>query len=176
MTRAWVGLGANLGDPPETLSAALQALDDMPRGRVTAVSPAYWTAAWGKTDQPDFLNAVACLETGLAATRFLDRLLAIESRLGRQRGTEAWGPRVIDLDLLVFGDQIIEQAGLKVPHRYLAQRAFVLVPLNDLAPELVVPGLGRVDELLAALDDKQLDSVRPASPLPFTQSLHSRQS
>lgn len=165
MTSAWIGLGANLGDPPATLDAALSALDALESNRVVAVSPAYRTAPWGMPDQPDFLNAVAKLETAQAPQALLAALLDIETRLGRKRDTGRWGPRVIDLDLLVFGDCVIDEPDLKLPHPYLAERAFVLVPLNDLAPDLTVPGVGRVDECLAALDDKVRQSVKPAAPL-----------
>lgn len=163
MTPAWIGLGANLGDPPATLSASLQLLEQSPRVRLRAVSPAYWSAPWGKTDQPEFLNAVARLDTPMPARELLDELLSIETRLGRKRDGETWGPRLIDLDLLIFGDAIIRQPDLIVPHPYLDRRAFVLVPLADLAPQLVVPGLGRIDQLLAALEDGIRDSLQPAA-------------
>lgn len=168
MTSAWIGLGANLGEPHTTLDAALAAMDATESIRVTAVSPAYWTAPWGREDQPDFLNAVAQIETSLTPRGLLAGLLDIESRLGRKRDAGRWAPRVIDLDLLVFGDCIVDEPDLKLPHPYLAERAFVLVPLNDLAPELVVPDVGRVDECLAAQDDKQRQSVTPAPPLAWS--------
>lgn len=167
MTRAWIGLGANLGDPSSTLAAALRELHRLDELRVVTVSSAWRTPAWGVTDQPDFLNAVACLETALQPRDVLKALLAVESRLGRQRDGQRWGPRTIDLDLLVHGQATLCQPGLVVPHPRLAERAFVLVPLHSVAPDLVVPGLGRVDELLAALDDREVRAVRPAGPLPF---------
>lgn len=169
MTTAWIGLGANLGDPSAMLAAAVRAIDALDQIRIAAVSPAYCTAPWGKTDQPEFLNAAARLETELGPHQLLDRLLAIETELGRRRDANQWGPRVIDLDLLVYGEERISDDSLSLPHPRLSERAFVLVPLHDLAPKLVVPGVGRVDELLAALDDRQLDAVRPAPPLPLTQ-------
>lgn len=150
--------------------AAIRAIAAQPETRIAAISPAYHTSPWGKTDQPEFLNAVVRVETGLDASSLMTRLLAIESELGRQRSAEQWGPRIIDLDLLVFGQEAIDREGLVVPHPRLAERAFVLVPLNDLSPELQVPGAGRVDELLAALDDRELDTVRPAPPLPLNNS------
>ncbi len=163
----WVGLGANLGDPPAMLASALHHLNDAEGVRVVEVSPAWQTPAWGVTDQPDFLNAVAGLNTALDARSLLELLLDIEQRLGRRRDGQRWGPRVIDLDLLVHGTTVIAEADLLVPHPRLAERAFVLVPLHAMAPGLHVPGLGRVDELFAALDDTDIRAMQPASPLAF---------
>ena len=146
MTVAYVGLGANLGDREETIRAAVAELPD-----VVAVSPLRETDPVGVTDQPQFLNGVAALETELAPRELLDVLLAIERRLGRER-RERWGPRTIDLDLLLYGDEVIDEDGLKIPHPRLHERRFVLEPLADLAPQLVVPGLGGVEDLLAELD------------------------
>ena len=146
MTVAYVGLGANLGDREETIRAAVAELPD-----VVAVSPLRETDPVGVTDQPQFLNGVAALETELAPRELLDVLLAVERRLGRER-RERWGPRTIDLDLLLYGDEVIDEDGLKIPHPRLHERRFVLEPLADLAPQLVVPGLGGVEDLLAELD------------------------
>jgi 2-amino-4-hydroxy-6-hydroxymethyldihydropteridine diphosphokinase len=146
MTRAYVGLGANLGDREQTIRAAVAELPD-----VVAVSPLRETDPVGVTDQPRFLNGVAALETELAPRELLDVLLAVERRLGRER-RERWGPRTIDLDLLLYGDAVIDEDGLKIPHPRLHERRFVLEPLADLAPQLVVPGLGGVEDLLAELD------------------------
>jgi 2-amino-4-hydroxy-6-hydroxymethyldihydropteridine diphosphokinase len=146
MTRAFVGLGANLGDREQTIRAAVAELPD-----VVAVSPLRETDPVGVTDQPQFLNGVAALETELAPRELLDVLLAVERRLGRER-RERWGPRTIDLDLLLYGDAVIDEDGLKIPHPRLHERRFVLEPLADLAPQLVVPGLGGVEDLLAELD------------------------
>jgi 2-amino-4-hydroxy-6-hydroxymethyldihydropteridine diphosphokinase len=146
MTRAYVGLGANLGEREETIRAAVAELPD-----VVAVSPLRETDPVGVTDQPRFLNGVAALETELAPRELLDVLLAVERRLGRER-RERWGPRTIDLDLLLYGDEVIDEDGLKIPHPRLHERRFVLEPLADLAPQLVVPGLGGVEDLLAELD------------------------
>ena len=146
MTVAYVGLGANLGDREGTIRAAVAQLPD-----VVAVSPLRETDPVGITDQPRFLNGVAALETELGPRELLDVLLAVERRLGRER-RERWGPRTIDLDLLLYGDEVIDEDGLAVPHPHLHERRFVLEPLADLAPKLVVPGLGRVEDLLAKLD------------------------
>jgi 2-amino-4-hydroxy-6-hydroxymethyldihydropteridine diphosphokinase len=146
VTVAYVGLGANLGDREQTIRAAVAELPD-----VVAVSPLRETDPVGVTDQPRFLNGVAALETELAPRELLDILLAVERRLGRER-RERWGPRTIDLDLLLYGDAVIDEDGLKIPHPRLHERRFVLEPLADLAPQLVVPGLGGVEDLLAELD------------------------
>jgi 2-amino-4-hydroxy-6-hydroxymethyldihydropteridine diphosphokinase len=146
VTVAYVGLGANLGNREETIRAAVAELPD-----VVAVSPLRETDPVGVTDQPRFLNGVAALETELAPRELLDVLLAVELRLGRER-RERWGPRTIDLDLLLYGDEVIDEDGLKIPHPRLHERRFVLEPLADLAPQLVVPGLGGVEDLLAELD------------------------
>jgi 2-amino-4-hydroxy-6-hydroxymethyldihydropteridine diphosphokinase len=167
LTRSWIGLGANQGDPPAALAAALESLDRAESVRVACVSPAWTTPAWGVTDQSDFLNAVAGIDTTLDAHALLALLLDVERRLGRRRNGPRWGPRTIDLDLLVHGDAVIDEQDLIVPHPHLAERAFVLVPLHALVPNLNVPGMGRVDELLAALDDKEVRSLRAAAPLDF---------
>ena len=146
MTLAYVGLGANLGDREGTIRAAVA---DLPG--VVAVSTLRETDPVGITDQPRFLNGVAALETELAPRELLDVLLAVERRLGRERG-KRWGPRTIDLDLLLYGDEVIDETGLTIPHPRLHERRFVLEPLADLAPRLVVPGHGRVKDLLAKLD------------------------
>jgi 2-amino-4-hydroxy-6-hydroxymethyldihydropteridine diphosphokinase len=146
VTVAYVGLGANLGDREETIRAAVAELPD-----VVAVSTLRETDPVGVTDQPQFLNGVAALDTELAPRELLDHLLAVERRLGRER-KERWGPRTIDLDLLLYGNEVIDEDGLKIPHPRLHERRFVLEPLADLAPQLVVPGLGGVEDLLAELD------------------------
>ena len=146
MTRAFVGLGANLGDREETIRAAVAALPG-----VVAVSELRETDPVGVADQPRFLNGVAALETRLSARELLDTLLAVEQRLGRER-RERWGPRTIDLDLLLYGDAEIDEPGLTVPHPRLHERRFALEPLAELASGLHVPGRGTVEELLAALD------------------------
>ncbi|TVS10119.1 MAG: 2-amino-4-hydroxy-6-hydroxymethyldihydropteridine diphosphokinase [Wenzhouxiangella sp.] len=162
MSLAWIGLGANLGRPRQTLEQAVVALDALPETRLAATSAAYWTRPWGEPDQPDFLNAVAGLETALAPLELLGELLAIEAGLGRRRDRARWGPRELDLDLLLFDDRVLDSRELTLPHPRLHERAFVLVPLAELAPEWRVPELGRVAELLAALPDDELDGIRPA--------------
>lgn len=146
MTRAYVGLGANLGDREATIRRAAGLLG---AARLSSIRE---TEPWGHTEQPRFLNAVVEVETEFAPRELLDRLFEIEGRLGRTREGPRWGPRTIDLDLLLFGDRRIEEPGLTVPHPRLHERAFVLEPLAELAPDAVVPGLGTVAELLAKLE------------------------
>ena len=159
--RAYVGLGANLGDATATIDAALRALDALPGSSVLRHSARYRTPAWGRTDQPDFINAVAAVRTTLAPQALLDGLLAIERRFGRERAaTDArWGPRVLDLDLLLHGDAVLDTPGLTLPHPRLHERAFVLVPLAEIAPALLVPGAGRVDALCAAVDATGIEAI-----------------
>jgi 2-amino-4-hydroxy-6-hydroxymethyldihydropteridine diphosphokinase len=151
---AAVGLGGNVGDVAATLREALQALDALPGTEVLRGSPLYRTPAWGNTGQPDFINAAALLRTTLDARALLDGLLDIERRFGRDRGADSaqWGPRTLDLDLLLHGESVADEAGLRVPHPHLHERAFVLVPLARIAPRMRVPGHGAVEELLAAVD------------------------
>lgn len=149
MTWACVGLGANLGDREATIRAALAALPG-----VVAVSELRETDPVGVVDQPPFLNGAAVLETELSPRELLDTLLAIERELGRDRREHdlmRWGPRTIDLDLLLYGDETIDEPGLTVPHPRLHERRFALEPLLELDPERVVPGRGRVSDLLAGL-------------------------
>ena len=145
MTRAYVGLGANLGDREGTIRAAVAALPG-----VLAVSELRETEPVGVLDQPSFVNGAAALETQLSARELLGALLEVERLLGRER-RERWGPRTIDLDLLLYGDETIDEPGLTVPHPRLHERRFALEPLLDLDPELAIPGRGRVSDLLAGL-------------------------
>ena len=143
MTRAAIGLGANLGDAVGTLHAAIAALDALPGTRVVATSRLYRTPAWGVTAQPDFINAVAVVDTELAPQDLLDALLAIERDFGRVRVEgERWGPRTLDLDLLLHGDAIVDAPGLRVPHPHLHERAFALLPLLEAWPDATIPGIG----------------------------------
>jgi len=150
---AFVGLGSNIA-AEANLRTAVRLLAARPGLRLTALSPVYRTPPWGPVPQDDFLNAVAALETTLSATDVLDALLAIETQRGRDRspGAERWGPRTLDLDLLLWGDAAIAMERLTVPHPRLAERGFALVPLCDLAPGLRHPVLGRtMAELLASV-------------------------
>ncbi len=148
---AYIGLGANIGAPEAQLRNALGALATLPESRLVRHSSLYRSPPWGVEAQPAFLNAVAELVTTLAPLRLLDGLLRIERDAGRERG-ERWGPRTLDLDLLLFGDLVQRSSGLTVPHPHLHQRAFVLVPLAEIAPALTVPGRGALCELLRTVD------------------------
>jgi 2-amino-4-hydroxy-6-hydroxymethyldihydropteridine diphosphokinase len=141
--KAYVGLGSNLGEREEQIRLALEQLAVLPETSLARVSSLYDTAPVGELDQPNFLNAVALVETDLTARQLLWNLLLVERRLGRVRtpGTR-YGPRTIDLDLLLYGDLVVEEDDLQVPHPELAQRAFVLVPLVELEPTLLHPVLG----------------------------------
>ena len=145
MTLAYVGLGANLGDREGAIRRAAELIG---AGRLSAISE---TEPWGLEDQPLFLNAVAELETDEPPRALLDRLLEVERELGRTRDGARYGPRTIDLDLLLYGDATIDEPGLTVPHPWLHERLFVLEPLAELTPGLVVPGRGTVSALLAGL-------------------------
>jgi 2-amino-4-hydroxy-6-hydroxymethyldihydropteridine diphosphokinase len=151
MTRAYVGLGANLGDRDAMLRAALEQLAGEPEVEVVAVSAFRETEPVGIVDQPRFVNAAAAVDTSLSARELLDRLLAIEQRLGRTREGPRFGPRTIDLDLLLYGDEEIAEPGLRVPHPRLHERLFALEPLAELDPHLVVPGRGPLPDLIAGL-------------------------
>jgi len=167
MNSVWIGLGSNQGQSEELLNRALRAIDALEQTRIVAVSPAYRTPPWGVTEQAEFLNAVAELETALMPAALLEALLAIEDSLGRVRVGERWGPRTIDLDLLVVDRREIDTLVLQVPHPRLHERAFVLVPLHDLAPELVIPGRGRVAELLEALGPEARADIKLQGSLEY---------
>jgi 2-amino-4-hydroxy-6-hydroxymethyldihydropteridine diphosphokinase len=148
--RAYVGVGANLGPRRETIVEALRLLGAESGLTIRAVSTLQETEPVGYEDQPKFINGAVAVDTDLLPRELLDRLLTIERRLGRKRGERPrFGPRTIDLDLLLYGDERIDDPGLTVPHPRLAERRFALEPLAELDPELEVPGLGPVRELLA---------------------------
>ena len=152
MHTAYIGIGSNLGERESTIRDALELLAADPELEVEAVSSIRETDPVGVVDQPRFLNAAIRLATDLAPYPLLERLLAVEQQLGRVRTGERYGPRTIDLDLLLYGDEIVDEPGLRVPHPRLAERRFVLEPLAELDPGLVVPGLGPVQALLAGLE------------------------
>lgn len=155
---AWIGLGSNQDSPLQQLHLALEALQQLPDSRLVDASPVYQSRPVGPSDQPDFLNMAARLETGLGPIELLDQLRAIEDIQGRVRERH-WGPRVIDLDLLLFDNRIIDEARLKVPHPELPNRDFVLRPLVDLDPELTLPDGRRIRNLLARCPDNGLSQV-----------------
>jgi 2-amino-4-hydroxy-6-hydroxymethyldihydropteridine diphosphokinase len=148
VTRAYVGLGANLGDRERTLREAVDALAAEGGVEVVAVSTLRETEPVGVGEQPRFLNGAVELETSLTARELLDRLLGVEQRFGRVRIPGEHGPRTLDLDLLLYGDEVIDEPELHVPHPRLHERRFVLEPLAELAPGLLVPGRGDMESLL----------------------------
>jgi 2-amino-4-hydroxy-6-hydroxymethyldihydropteridine diphosphokinase len=148
VTRAYVGLGANLGDREGTIRAAVAALGEEQGIEVVAVSALRDTEPVGVGEQPRYLNGAVELETTLTARELLDRLLAVEQSFGRVRVPGEHGPRTLDLDLLLYGDEAVDEPELHVPHPRLHERRFVLEPLAELAPGLVVPGRGDVESLL----------------------------
>ena len=151
--RAYVGVGANLGDRERTIHRAIEILAAQPGIELVGVSPLRETEPWGPVEQPAYLNGAVALDTELAPRDLLEVLLDVEQRLGRDRSAEVrFGPRTLDLDLLVHGELVCDEPGLTLPHPRLHERRFALEPLADLDPELVVPGRGTVSELLASLD------------------------
>ena len=145
----YLGLGSNLGDRQSNLAEALQSL--RAHVRIERISPVYETEPVHVTDQPRFLNGAVALETELGPRELLERLLRIERELGRERGEgPRFGPRPIDLDLLLYGEEVVDEPGLNVPHPRLAERRFALEPLHELDPDLRLPDGRRVQELLAA--------------------------
>ncbi len=159
---AFVGLGGNVGDAAVTLRAAMHRLMTVPRSRVASVSRLYRTPAWGQENQPDFVNAAVAIETALAPNVLLDELLNIERDFGRQRaadGSGRWGPRILDLDILLYGNREIDQPGLHVPHPYLHERAFALVPLLDLVSDIHIPGRGSARRALMQVGGAGIESL-----------------
>jgi 2-amino-4-hydroxy-6-hydroxymethyldihydropteridine diphosphokinase len=154
-TDAWVGLGSNLGDPAAQLRSALIRLGRLPQTRLVARSHLYRNPPMGPQDQPDFVNAVARLATRLDPLRLLHELQRIERQAGRVRGRR-WGERVLDLDLLLWGDRALNTPELVLPHPGMPERAFVLYPLAELAPGLRVPGYGALGDLLRRVSDSEL--------------------
>jgi 2-amino-4-hydroxy-6-hydroxymethyldihydropteridine diphosphokinase len=150
--RAYVGLGANLGDREATLERAVELLEQRPGVEVVAVSSFRETDPVGYLDQPRFLNGAVAIETSLAPADLLDELLAVEQELGRVREGPRYGPRTVDLDLLLVDGLVLDAPGLTVPHPRLHERAFALEPLAELDPALVVPGRGPVSQLLQQLE------------------------
>ncbi|MCQ4265171.1 2-amino-4-hydroxy-6-hydroxymethyldihydropteridine diphosphokinase [Stutzerimonas stutzeri] len=164
MERVYIGLGSNLADPQQQLRGALQALAELPQSNLAAVSSLYASDPLGPADQPRYVNAVAVLETGLAPLALLDALQHIELAQGRERKTERWGPRTLDLDILLFGDRMIDEPRLQVPHYHLQARAFVLYPLAEIAPtELVLADGRRLVDLLAACPFNGLERLHDKS-------------
>ena len=152
MTRVYLALGSNLADPLHQVDAALAALDAIPHTVRTQTSSLYRTPPYGPPDQPDYLNAVVELETALAAEALLDHTQRIELEHGRVRKAERWGPRTLDLDIMLFGNQTLHTPRLTVPHYDMHNRAFMLVPLLEIAPLIALPNGQDLSDVLAQLD------------------------
>lgn len=171
MTQAFVGLGSNLGDSRQAVADATRRIGELPGTRLRRSSSQYLTPPWGLLDQPPFINSVVEIDTALAPHALLAELLALERQAGRMRDGARWGPRALDLDILLYGDDVVCAAGLCVPHPHLAQRAFVLLPLAEIAAERFVPGQGRVVDLLARVDAggcRRLEVLSPeVASLPY---------
>ena len=150
VSRCYIGLGSNLGNRVGNLRSAIEKIDGVKETRLVRHSRFYHSPPWGRTDQPDFVNAVAAFDTGLEVHELLRQLLAIETSMGRRRGQDIWGPRIIDLDILLFGDEIHSADELTVPHPLIQERAFVLAPLMEIAPDLKHPLLNQTMTELAA--------------------------
>ncbi len=139
MTLVYIGLGSNLSEPIKQVQRALHHLSQLPKSNLIVVSSLYRTKPLEPKDQPDFINAVCALETRLAPLELLGRLQQLEAQQGRVRGPERWGPRIIDLDILLYGEESIKEPELQVPHPSLRERSFVIVPLSEIAPDLILP-------------------------------------
>ncbi len=158
--RVFIGLGSNLEEPRKQIASAIQQLAKIPESCDLKASPLYRSRPLGPQDQPDYINAVVQLTTQLEAEALLDQLQAIELAHGRRRGGERWGARTLDLDLLLYADHIIASERLIVPHPGLPERAFVLIPLADLAePDLIVPGQGKLQSLLSHIDEEGMERL-----------------
>ncbi len=156
MTRAYIALGSNLADPVSQLDAAFDELGRLPQTRFLARSSLWRSAPVGYLDQPDFVNAVAAVETGLEAETLLAHLLDIERRHGRVREFQN-APRTLDLDIALYGDDRIDTPTLTVPHPRMHERAFVLLPLSEIAPDIAIPGHGALRDLLPAIAGQRLE-------------------
>lgn len=150
MSRVYIGLGSNLAEPQQQLTAALDALRALPECEWVGVSSFYLSDPLGPADQPRYMNAVAALDCALSPLALLDALQQIEQQQGRERKAERWGPRTLDLDILLFGNQILQEERLTVPHYHMHARAFVLYPLAELAPDLQLPDGRDLQQMLAS--------------------------
>lgn len=148
---AYIAIGSNLKNPRAQVQSAFEELAMLPNTRLARMSSLYRTAPVGYEDQPDFINAVAMVETALTPRQLLEALLGIERRYGRKREF-ANAPRTLDLDVLLYNDTVVKEYGLTIPHPRMHERAFVMVPLAEIAPDALIPGVGRVADIAATLD------------------------
>lgn len=156
---AYVGLGSNLQGPTRQLEKAFEMLAEIPSTRLIRKSSLYRSAPFGGVEQPDFVNAAAALMTRLSAAELLRELQRIEDARGRERGDVRWGPRVLDLDLLVYSDQKIEEQDLIIPHPGIGERNFVLLPLGEVAPGLNIPGLGQIEKINVSSSEPAISRI-----------------
>ena len=156
---AYIGIGSNLQGPAKQIENATDLLANIPRTRLVSVSSKYRSAPFGGVEQPDFVNAVAAVLTRLSPLNLLAALQDIVIRQGRERNGTRWGPRVLDLDLLVYSDEEVDEPDLTVPHPGIGERNFVLLPLGEIAPELVVPGLGRVAGIPVNMEEPSVSRI-----------------
>ncbi len=156
---AYIGLGSNLSDPQVQITTALQELNSILDTRLLEASSLYASKPMGPSDQPDYVNAVAKIFTYLPPERLLAELQSIEQAHRRQRKGQRWGPRTLDLDIILFGDVQIESKTLQIPHYGVAEREFVLIPLQELQADLIIPGRGTVEELITELPPYELSRI-----------------
>lgn len=156
---AYIGLGSNLQNPAQQIEAALGFVAEIADTRLVSTSSLYRSAPFGGIEQPDFVNAAASLLTRLNPQELLSELQKVENHQGRERDETRWGPRVLDLDLLVYSDQEIGSPGLTIPHVGIGERNFVLLPLGEIAPDLVIPGLGRVTSIPVNMDEPSISRI-----------------
>lgn len=163
-TPAYVGVGSNLAEPYAQAMRGLQALSQLPASKLILASSLYRTTPVGPQDQPDFVNAVAALLTQLDSVSLLRALKSLERELGREQPVQRWGPRLIDFDLLVVGDQRLNSDELTLPHPALHERSFVLVPFAEIAPDVFVPGQGSVRQLAARMQHGGIEKISTSKP------------
>ena len=156
---AYIGLGSNLSDPRTQVTQAIQELDEIEQTKLVTPSSLYRSKPMGPSDQPDFINAVAKITTKLSAQALLLALQKIEQAHQRKRKSERWGPRTLDLDIILFGEQQIDTKSLKIPHYGLAEREFVLIPLQELQADLIIPGKGALTDLIKQLPSYNLERI-----------------
>lgn len=157
-TVAYIALGSNLDNPKMQIQGALAELDEIEDSRLLQTSSLYASAPWGYANQPDFINAVASIETELPPRRLLEELLKIETWHGRERAFLN-SPRTLDLDIALYGEEIVVEENLTIPHPRMHERAFVLAPLAEIAPQIVIPGQGAIAQLLARCNDPSLKRI-----------------
>jgi len=155
----YIGVGSNLQNPQQQVTEALTLLDEMPETLGTRTSSLYRSSPMGPADQPDYINAVAELKTTLSARILLRHLQDLEARQGRVRGAERWSPRTLDLDILLYNQRLINKPDLVVPHPGIPERAFVLYPLQELAPDIEIPGLGSLKDIIELFEQTEIGGM-----------------